>query len=53
MKFEAIEPSHRTLTSLGDTFKDLVHMNTLVPAYAKQCAVDKLEIYQSDVLELH
>ena len=43
MKFEAIEPSHRTLTSLSDTFKDLVHMNTLVPAYAKQRAVDKAD----------
>lgn len=43
MKFEAIEASHRTLTALGDTFKDLVHMNTLVPAYAKQCAVDKAD----------
>lgn len=43
MKFEAIEPSRRTLTSLSDTFKDLVHMNTPVPAYAKQCAVDKTD----------
>ncbi len=43
MKFEAIEPSHRTLTSLSDSFKDFVHMNTLVPAYAKQCAVDKTD----------
>ena len=39
MKFEAIEPSHRTPPSLNCTFKDLVHMNTRVPAYAKQCAV--------------
>ncbi len=39
MKFEAIEPSYRTLTPLSYTFKDLMHMNTLVPAYAKQCAV--------------
>ena len=43
MKFEAIEPSHRTLPPLSYTFKDLVHMNTLVPAYAKQCAVDKAD----------
>ena len=43
MKFEAIEPSHRTLPTLSYTFKDLVHMNTLVPAYAKQCAVDKAD----------
>ena len=43
MKFEAIEPSHRTQPPLSYTFKDLVHMNTLVPAYAKQCAVDKAD----------
>ena len=41
MQFEPVEPSHRALTSLGQSLEDLVEMDTLVPAHPKGRAVDK------------
>ena len=43
VQFEAKEPSHRTLASLGDTLERLMDMNALILAHPERCAVNKAD----------
>lgn len=43
VEFEAIKPSHRALSTLGETFEDFVEMDALVPANAQRGAVHEAD----------
>lgn len=43
MKLKTEEPSHRTFTSLSDTFKCLMDKDSLVPTYTKRGAIHETD----------
>ena len=43
MQFEAVEPSHRALATLGKPFEHLVDMDSLIPADAQRRAVHETD----------
>ena len=43
MEFEAIEPAHRALSTLGEALEDLVKMDALVPANTQRSTVNKAD----------